>query len=224
MQAEKRILQGLFWCIAGCLILATFFEFHFDTFIKYPVFLKGHRDFVINVFLGGFASAIVSFVMTLLPYLEKKDNLRDKMYLHVKSTKEAFEKYHTAISDGDYAALLNSMQEFEDCMTKLLECYHSQGVTLFEYKCMEEFYCKKIIGYSTHIMSFNSTVSKKSDKKIKHLFDKINSGISDQVYKNFIEVLDKWLKKYEKRFVTQPSDDEVHKWLSDVADEYNKLG
>lgn len=91
MQAEKRILKGLFWCILGCLFCAIFFEFRFDIFIKHPTFLNGHRDFVVNIFLGGFASAIVSFVMTLLPYLEKKDNLRDKMYLHVKNTKESFE-------------------------------------------------------------------------------------------------------------------------------------
>lgn len=223
MQAEYKVLRGLFWCIVGCLSLAIFFEFRFDTFIKYPVFLSGHRGFAINVLLGGFASAVVSFVMTLLSYLNKKRDFRTEMYPYIKQAKDDFEKYYAAIQNQDYVGLINGMEAFEDCMTNLLECYYSQGVTLFEYSGIEKYYCCKIIGYSTHIMNFNICVKEKSEAKINHLFYNIGNWISAQVYEDFIHIIDKWLKEYEKCYVNPPSDEEVYKHIKEVIDEYNKL-
>ncbi len=223
MRVERKILNGLVVCMILCFLLAVAFEFHWDRRLIHPVFLDGHRDFVINIFLGGLASAIVSFVMTLLPYLSKKDNLRSDIYPYIQKARRDFDAYYKSIIAGKYDVLIENMETFEDSMTDLLNCYHACGVRLREYKSMEKIYCKNIIQYSTVIMNFNIGVKNKTDKKIQKLFSDIECGISMQTYIEFITILDKWIKRYEQRFATQPSDEEVNKAIFDTIDKYDNV-
>lgn len=223
MRTERKILSGLVVCIILCFVFAVAFEFHWDRGLRHPVFLSGHRDFVINIFLGGLASAIVSFVMTLLPYLSKKDSLRSDMYPCIQKARCDFDAYYKSIIVQNYDTLVKNMETFEDSMTNLLNCYYTCGVRLHEYKPMEKIYCKNIICYSTVIMNFDIGVKDKTDKKIQKLFSDISHGISEQTYIEFIAIFDKWIRRYEKRFVKQPSDEEVNRAIYDVIDKYDNV-
>ena len=78
----ERILNRTIWAITGLFfVLAIILEFNIDKFFikRWFEWMSGHRDFAINITLGGFASGIITGITTWATFENKKQDVKEEM-------------------------------------------------------------------------------------------------------------------------------------------------
>ena len=96
--ADKITLQNLKYIIVICLVLSFLCEFvpsivDICKFFNYNwliVLLQPHKDFFINIILGFLGSAVISYIMLLIPEKIKRQEEREKISVYIKDVVSDF--------------------------------------------------------------------------------------------------------------------------------------
>lgn len=195
MEYEKNI-NRVIWIITGLmLVLAVILEFRIDKIFiqRYLSCIEGHRDFAVNIALGGFASGVITGVVTRATFVNKKQNIEERINRYLYDVKKYFDGYCHSIAENNYDNLNFYMEKFEDAMTDFTNCIYSNNFKHPKYEKIEKIYCENIIQYSTIIMIYNVRfVIKDGNEKL--LFADLSDGILCEAKHKFNEALEKALK------------------------------
>lgn len=218
---DEKIVNWVIWGITACFFLMSIIlEFRIDKlFFKSGfVCLKGHRDFIINIFLGGFASGVITGVTTWIALKNKRIAVKERINRYLYDVQKYFDEYCNAIAQRDYRALCMYVENFESAMTDFQNCIGSNGYTEKQYRDIEKVYCNKIIQYSTMVFICETYFCDVKELNEELLFIDLSNGILVDVKDEFNKLLEKCIET--KKYQTDFSDDEVANHIENIKERY----
>lgn len=218
----ERILNRTIWAITGSFfVLAIILEFNIDKFFikRWFEWMSGHRDFAINITLGGFASGIITGITTWATFENKKQDVKERINRYLCDVQRSFNGYCDSISQKDYKTLLIYMENFENAMTDFINCYHSNNYKNKKYADIEKIYCQRIIQYSTVIMIYDSSLKSNEDGNEELLFSDLSKNILSNAKYDFDKALSAVLgtRDIER---TDMIDDEMWNQIKEIRKHY----
>ena len=221
MWYEKIVNWGIWGMTILFFLISFILEFRIDklVFTNGFAFLRGHRDFIINIFLGGFASGVITGVTTWFALNNKKLAVKEKINRYLYDVHKYFNEYCNAIAQKDYKVLCKCVSDFENVMTDFQNCIYSNEYTDKRYKDIEKAYCNKIIQYSTKVFICETYFKNVKVLNEQLLFDDMSNGILLGVKDEFNQLVEKCIGLNSLKR-TDISDDEIANHIENTKERY----
>lgn len=139
---DKITLQNLKWIIVICLILSILCEFVpslFDIcklFNYHPIilFLQPHKDFFTNIMLGCLGSAVISYIMLLIPNKIKEQEEIEETSLHIKNVVSSFWRLYCVLESAKSQISVENLNCFEEKIELERDNLSKSLTNLYNYK------------------------------------------------------------------------------------------
>lgn len=193
----ERITNAVIWGITVLLlILSIIVEFELDRFfvLSWPSWISGHRDFAVNIALGGFASGVITGITTAIAFSNKKQSVEERVNRYLWDVQRYFDGYCDSISQKDYKTLIFYMEKFENAMTDFMNCIRSNDCKNKYYEEVKRIYCQKIISFSTVLLNYECIFINAYDGNIELLFADLSNSILIGAKDDFNAALNSILK------------------------------
>lgn len=194
MKNEKYLNRIIWTATVLFFVFAIILEFRIDKLIVKCLCacLGGHREFFINIMLGGFASGIITGITTWIAFMTKKQSIEERANRYLHDVRRYFKEYCNSIYEKDYKSAISALEKFENSMTDFNSCIHSNNYANKKYTYIEEIHWKKISWSTTRLLNYNCIFTNE-EGNINLLFDDLSkhmkSGVEDEFSKALADVL-----------------------------------
>lgn len=141
MSYEISISKGLSVILIISFVCSWVIEFKLDKMIihSWPIFLQGHRAFIVNLLLGIFGSVSITCLLNYMSYRrhfinaqEKIDDVLYELFYTVKKLSN--------VNENDREQIWIYIRKIEDVYNIFEKAYDKMGCTLPRYEDVEEKY------------------------------------------------------------------------------------
>lgn len=212
--SEKRINKWLAIVIICGSMLCITFEFCLDRIIvkKYPLWMSGHRTFLINVLLSIVCSAVITMITTHISFSLKRNEMEQELKHYVIEMRKAFTMFWNELRRKRYSGAISGLKIFEDYFEKFTNCYYGNGCTIKKYEEIEKFYYNSVSEVSTELITYNAIRTDENQNDLQ-IMENLRNAISEDNYKFFLSKCD--------AIVKLPEDDKIAvEYLTKIINKY----